>query len=489
MKYIILVVLLVFAVLLIIAAVRAEKMKKKIIRRKPAISFTEEEEALYAQRLSEIVKVPTITAKQGEERDLTQFRKMQEIMRQQYPLVFSKLEYVDIDGSMLLRWPGKNPDKLGILLMGHQDVVPAEETEWKYDPFSGEIEGGCVHGRGAMDCKCTVMCEFSAIEELLAEGFEPECDVYLASSVDEELGGFGADATVAYLKEKGIRLAAVMDEGGAIVTNQLPGLSAPCATIGVVEKGTTHVKVIAHGDGGHSSTPPANTPIVRLSRFVAEVEKKKPFKKHMIEVVSRMFEDAAPYMTFPMRLIMGNLWLFKPLMMVVLPKVSKFGEAFLSTTCAFTMSGGSSAPNVLPDEAYVVCNLRPAVHQNREESIAVIKKYAKKHNLIVETPPGHSASNITDIDGKEFQFLKTCLNKAYPDCVVLPYYMTGGTDSRKYEAVCKNVLRFCPVRMTKQQLAAMHAANENIGMSAIADGVKFYKYYVQQRAGADYKAK
>ena len=58
MKWIILTAIAVFAVLLIIAAVRAAKMKKKIIRRKPAISFTDEEEMLYAQRLSEIPQMP-----------------------------------------------------------------------------------------------------------------------------------------------------------------------------------------------------------------------------------------------------------------------------------------------------------------------------------------------------------------------------------------------------------------------------------------------
>ena len=62
--------------------------------------------------------------------------------------------------------------------------------------------------------------------------------------------------------------------------------------------------------------------------------------------------------------------------------------------------------------------------------------------------------------------------------------MTGGTDSRRFEAVCDNVLRFTPTRLTPEQIAAMHAANENIGVEALAEGVKTYKYYVEKYNGS-----
>ena len=40
-----------------------------------------------------------------------------------------------------------------LLLHGHLDVVPAEAADWRFPPFSGEIEDGYVHGRGAVDMK------------------------------------------------------------------------------------------------------------------------------------------------------------------------------------------------------------------------------------------------------------------------------------------------------------------------------------------------
>ena len=57
--------------------------------------------------------------------------------------------------------------------------------------------------------------------------------------------------------------------------------------------------------------------------------------------------------------------------------------------------------------------------------------------------------------------------------------MAGGTDCRQFEAVCDSCLRFCPIKMTQEQLAAMHAANETIGVPELAASVKFYKYFIK----------
>ena len=140
-----------------------------------------------------------------------------------------------------------------------------------------------------------------------------------------------------------------------------------------------------------------------------------------------------------------------------------------------------SAPNVLPDEAYVICNIRPSVQQNAGETVAVLQRIARKYDIETEVLFSRDASNVSSPDSGEFAYLRRCLNECLPDCVVTPYLMTGGTDSRRFEIVCDNVLRFTPTRLTKEQLAAMHAANENIGISAIAEGVKVYKYLIRHR--------
>ncbi|MBE6716103.1 MAG: M20/M25/M40 family metallo-hydrolase [Ruminococcaceae bacterium] len=482
MKYVLFALIAVVAVFVIIALVcviRAVKVKKAPSDKKPAINWTKEEEDKYAVKLSEMVKISTVSKKKGEE--YGDFLKLQEVMARLYPNIFSKLEKHDFEGNILRVWRGTNPSKGAILLMGHQDVVPAAEKEWTRDPFSGEIADGCVHGRGSMDCKSTLSAEWSAVEELIEEGFVPEEDIWLFSSVNEENSGGGAIDAAKWFKEQGIRLNSVLDEGGAVIGNVFPGLSQPCAAIGIVEKGFCNLKFVARGKGGHSSTPPKNTPMARLGMFMAEVEKTDPFKRELVSPIPEMFTSIAGHLTFPLRLVMSNLWLFKGLLAKVLPLFSPMAGAFVRTTCAFTMAQGSEAPNVIPDEAYVICNIRPSVHQKAEESIEVLKNIAKKYDIETEVLLSRDPSNVSSPESDEFNYLTKCITEAIPDVVPIPYLMTGGTDCRQFELVSDNCLRFTPTRLTPEQLAAMHAANESIGVSALAEGVKFYKYYIQNR--------
>lgn len=476
-KFTLLALAAVIVLLLVIAVVRTILIKAKPTDKKGAISYTPQEEQQYAQCLSDMIKVPTISSRESD--DITEFIKLHQVMAEHFPLVFSKLEKTVIDGNLLFKWKGKDNSRDGILLMGHQDVVPANETTWEHEPFSGLIKDGVVHGRGAMDCKCTIMAEFAAVEELLKEGFEPNCDVYLSTAVNEEISGDGAPKLVKYLKDNGVHLRAAMDEGGAIMGGLVPGLSALTAAIGIVEKGYADIKVIAKGAGGHSSTPPKHSQLARIGAFINFMEHKRPYKSKMTAPLIAMLSGVAPYLSFPLRLVLCNVWLFKPLLTLLLPVISPMTAAIVQTTFAFTMCEGSKAPNVMPDEAYVICNIRPAVHQDTEESIEIIKKYAEKFNLEIEILEKRNVSRITDFNGEEYKYIEKCVRECYPGVAVTPFYMTGGTDCRHYESVSDNCLRFCPVRLNPQQLSAMHAANENINTDALAESVKFYKYYIK----------
>ncbi len=474
---VILAVLCLLAVLLIIAAIRAILIKAKPADESGAVSCTPEEENKYAETLSAMIRVPTVSVAEGGDKSI--FYELHKVLRERFPLIFEKLEVNDLNANLLVRWPGKDSSKDALLLMGHQDVVPAAENNWEHEPFSGDIEGGKIHGRGAMDCKCTVFAEWQAVEELLEEGFTPERDLYLSASTNEEIGGGGVQKSVEFLKDKGIRLAVAMDEGGAIVDGILPGMSAFAAAVGLGEKGTANIKFTAKSAGGHSSTPPRHTPFARIAEFINDVEKHDPFKAKLSPAVEAMFSYIAPYLTFPLRFVLGNMWLFKPLVSLLMPVLSPATRALVKTTYVFTMSEGSKAPNVIPSEATVVANIRPSFHQNLETCFDILKNIAAKYDIEAEIITGKSASAVTDLKSEELAYLGKCVNECLPGCCFAPYVQTGGTDCREMQPVTDNCLRFTPIRMDSQQLAAMHAANENIGVADIAKGVKFYKYWIK----------
>lgn len=476
MLYVILGVLVLIAVLLLIAVIRTFAIKAPEIK-DCGTAVTEEEKELCAKKLGDMVRVPTVSKNENE--DLSDFYKFQEVLEELFPNVHKTFEKTVLNGTLLYRWKGKDSSKKPILFMGHQDVVPADDSGWKCPAYSGEVIDGALYGRGSMDCKSTMFVELEALEELIAEGFEPPCDIYLEYSINEETGGDGAASAVRYLKEKGVELAIVIDEGGAVIDRPIGGMDRQYAVIGVTEKGYMDLKISAKGKGGHSSTPPRNSPAARLFAFANEIEKKRPFNKKLIPEVYEMFGSMAPSFGFGMRMILGNIWLFKPLLIALMPNVSPFGEAILSTTCCFTMMKGSDACNVIPKEPYLVANLRTSVHQNCEESLAVLKKYADKYNLEIEVIQKRDASPVSNIRSAEYAYLVDCIKKQFPDVGVAPYVIMGGTDCRHFHELTENALRFSPIRLTNEQNAACHAVNENVTVSAVAEGVRFFKLFIK----------
>ena len=268
MGYILLGLLAIILVLLGIAVVRTLMIKAPAPNTCDTV-ITEEECATAAKKLGAMVRVPSVSKREDE--DLTEFYKLHAVMEEQFPLLHANLEKEVLNGTLLYRWKGSDASKKPILFMGHQDVVPATNDGWRVDAYSGEVIGGNLYGRGAMDCKSTMYVELQAVEELLAEGFTPPCDVYLSYSINEETGGDGAAAAVRRLKERGISLALVLDEGGAVSESPVAGMDRDYAVIGITEKGYMDLKITARGKGGHSSTPPRNTPAARLFAFANEI--------------------------------------------------------------------------------------------------------------------------------------------------------------------------------------------------------------------------
>ena len=431
--------------------------------------------AEYAAKLSRMVRVDTVSVPGENQRE--KFLAFHRELESLFPLVHEKLEKTEIDGNLLFFWKGKSAAK-PLVLMSHQDVVPAE-GEWTHDPFSGDIEDGKVWGRGSSDTKCSVMAFFQAVEELLAAGYVPENDVYLSSSCTEEWAGDGCPKLVAELKRRGVRPWLVCDEGGGIISEPMGGIHGNFAMIGVFEKGKADVRFTARSNGGHASTPKPHSPIAELAAFVNDVETHRVFRRRMPEEVAAMFRTLAPYASFPMKWIFGNLWLFRPVLLQVLPMISAQAGAMIRTTIAFTMQSGSDACNVMPQEATVRADMRFIPHQGMEESLDIIEKRAKKHGLTMEVLQATDYTTPADLSGEAFRTVCRVVEETFPGCPYSPYVMTGATDARFYEEICDHVFRFAPVIYGPEQMKGMHGLNENIETVCLPGAVDFYKNLVK----------
>lgn len=428
---------------------------------------------LYAQHLAEMIRCPTITA--VDDSSLDAFFALHAVMEKNFPLVHEKLEKKIIHkASLLYRWKGMKNDLAPVLLLAHQDVVEAP-GDWEQPPFAGKIAGDRIWGRGALDNKGNLCAIFEAVESLLAAGFVPPADVYIASGNDEEQMGDGAVHILEFLRRNNIKLAMVLDEGPAVLEKMAGGITKSAALVGVVEKGFLSVRFTARSRGGHASTPPAITPIGQLSSFVCSMESKPPFRPVLNSVVRAMFKTLASELRFPLRQVFRNPWLLAPFLPILFSRLDSSTRSLVTTTCAFTMSSGSDSPNVLPAIASVTANLRLAIGDSVAGVMTVLQGRARKFGLECDILYAHEPTGISRYNGSAWEVLHKSINTCFPDAIIAPTVMPAATDSRHFSAICDHVYRFSPVLMTWDMRQSIHGLNESIAINDLALAVYFYE--------------
>ena len=431
----------------------------------------------YAEILSKLIQVETISSR--ENKNIEKFRGFHKVLRETFPNLFATAECEEFEGNLLLKWKGTDSSLKPVLLMNHHDVVEAS-GEWTHPAFSGAIADGKVWGRGTLDTKGGLAMMFQAAEELIKEGFTPKRDTYFVTACTEETGGEGGDAISLELQKRGIEFHMVLDEGGMIMYDPIGGADGTFAMIGVGEKGYVDLKFIATSNGGHSSAPGKNTPLVRLGKFMAEAEKAECFDVYMSDTVKEMLTRFAPTMSGIMKTACSNINAFKPVLKKVMPMISPAGAALLRTTLAFTMSKGSEGANVIPQEAWVVGNMRFSHHQGKKASVDAIAALAKKYDIETVVIDDGIESGITDFKGEAFRFMEKAVNAIFPDYKPVPYVMNAATDSRYFNRVCKDCVRFVPFKIDNQQLNSVHGIDENVDVATLAPAVDFYRYVLRE---------
>lgn len=425
-----------------------------------------------AARLAELIACRTVSA--PGERDEAEFVAFRETFARLYPSLHAALELTQFEGGTLLfRWPGRSTER-PLVLMAHYDVVPAPAEQWERDPFAGVIEDGFVHGRGALDDKGPLVCIAEAVESLLAEGFEPARDVYLSFGSDEEVFGHGAAEVVDHLDSMGVRPWLVSDEGGAIVDDGLPGVSATTAMVAIVEKGTVDVGLLSRGGGGHASTPSKNGATARLARAIVRIDR-HPATPHLSEPVLQMLEALAALVPKPVAPVLAHARRANRPVAELLARLGKETGAMVRTTMAVTQLSGSPARNVLATEARANLNVRLAVGDTREQLRARLERLFRGLDVEVERMDGEDPPPVSRTDNDAWRALGEAVKALGPDIAVVPYVQTGGTDSRHFTRISDSVYRFAPLHMTRAQRDSIHAPNEKVAIDTLERGAAFHR--------------
>lgn len=431
----------------------------------------------YVNNLSAMIRKETVSERNQE--DKTKFLEFHQLLRELFPAIFAVCEYEEFEGSFLLKWKGTRPGAAPVLFMNHHDTVEAQGA-WRHPAFAGELADGKLWGRGTLDTKGGLFGMLQAADELAAEGFTPECDIYFESACTEETDGKGAQHFTEVLKQRGIRFSFALDEGGMIMNEPVSGVKGTYAMIGMGEKGLAELNFIARGKGGHASSPEPNTPLVRLAKFITEVESKKVFDVELTPVIKEMLRRFAPSVPGALKIVYANPDLFAPILKSVMSKSSGTSRAFLQTTIAFTMAKGSDGHNVIPAEAKVAGNMRVSHHQGYEKSLAAIKAIADKYDIETEIQEAAKDSPLADYNSESFKLMEKAVEHAFPGVASAPYIMTGCSDCRFLFEVSDVCYHFVPFLIDKEQMESIHGINECVDVDTLAPAVDFYKYLMRE---------
>lgn len=470
---------------ILVLIARTVQFTSKQLTATPVTDIKIDEKA--ASRLGKALQYKTISYQDPAKFDRTEFLNFHKFLEEAFPAVHSELtREVIADYSLLYTWKGKSDDLSPILLMAHMDVVPIEEgTEetWAYPPFSGEIADGFIWGRGSMDIKCGVTGTLEAVEHLLQNNFTPERTIYLAFGHDEEVGGpHGAQSIAALLRQRGVNLGYVLDEGGVIAQGVIPGVLNPVALVGVAEKGYISLELTVKSEGGHSSMPSKESGIGILSAAIQKLEKNK-FPSRMEKTVTNLFEYTGPEMPFTKKFVFANLWLFKGLVKRQLAQTPKT-NALIRTTTAPTIIKGGTKENILPKTVKGVINFRILPGDTTDSVTTRVKKVINDPRIeITSLQQTWNPSPVSDVASESFYNLQKTVRQIFPSVVVAPYLVTGATDSRHYAVLTKNVFKLVPYIVTPEDLKRVHGTNERLSVTDYKKLVQFFVQLIRNSCG------
>ncbi|WP_286829467.1 MULTISPECIES: M20/M25/M40 family metallo-hydrolase [Kordiimonas] len=454
---------------------------------KPA-SYDAADARRMAENLAGAVRFQTISHSLDRAPDHKAFKGFHDYLVTTYPNAHAVLEReVVSDYSLMYRWPattdtGKKP----IALAAHIDVVPVPETglaDWPQPPFAGVIDdNGILWGRGTLDDKGMLIAIMEALEKLARAGFTPDRDIYFLFGHDEELGGDkGAAVMAGILKDRGVQLAWLMDEGSAIPDGIIPGVKSPVALISLGEKGSVTLRFSATDDGGHSSAPKDYT-AASLAAKAGVLVTENQYPLVLDEHLESFLKAVAPEQPFLNRFMIANLWATRGVMAGELAK-SPTVAAFMHTTTAFTMMKSGTKTNILPQYAEAVVNYRIHPRDTVEGVVARATELIGDDRVtVLKMGDGREATSMSDPSGEGYQAIVAAVKAEFGDIPIAPTLTVQGTDARHYGGVADGVYRFMPLVVGKDTLKQIHGTAEHISIEALARQVSFFETLIRGTA-------
>ena len=358
--------------------------------------------------------------------------------------------------------------KRPIILLNHMDVVTSDATHWQMPPFSGEIKGGYLWGRGAQDMKDEGLAQLVAMVMLKREQVPLDRDVIFLAVSDEEADGTGTDWFIANKRDLLENAEFLINEGGE---NLLQEGAVKYIGVDVGEKTTYWLHVFAHGRPGHGSRPNPDSAPNRLVRALARILiYRTPLR--VLPVVDEFLRDMAPYEPSEREHQYRNIR--KALEDKRFQDEVEHDESLnflLRDTISLTMLGGSEQTNVIPPEAWANLDVRILPGGDPKALLEALRRAVNDPNVTIEpTSTEFRVANYSPTDNALYAAFREVSAKYFPGSPVVPRITSGYTENQRYRPLGINAYGFNPYTATDEEGNTEHGNDERIRVDEIRRG-------------------
>ncbi len=388
-----------------------------------------------------------------------------------------------------LRGQGQGPT---LCLLGHADTVPADPSEWSFDPWAGDVVDGEVRGRGAQDMKDQVAAEVAAAAALGREGWRPRRgELLVVTTADEEMGAVAGAQWLCREHPEKVRCDYVLNEGGG-ASFELGGRRFYTLCVG--EKGVFRFRLHARGTAGHASTPGlGDNALLKLAPLLERLRRQpppEPTPEGLAFLSALGGRDLGPDP--------DQLGAAIDALRETAPElVAYLVEPMLRVTLVPTQARASEKENVIPSHAEVLVDCRVPPGMNEADARQRAEEVLGSPNGA--GPPGgasaayelefveHAAGNRSPAGSPLAEMIERWLSRADPGATLVPIVMAGFSDSNWFRAAFGTaiVYGFCPQREMSLDEAAplVHNADERAAVADIGLATRFYRDIVMAALG------
>jgi acetylornithine deacetylase/succinyl-diaminopimelate desuccinylase-like protein len=362
-----------------------------------------------------------------------------------------------------------------LLLLCHTDVVVADPAEWQVPPFAGELRDGQVWGRGALDMKGQVAANAVALASLAREGFEPEGELILAATADEEVGDHYGLSWLCEEHPDAVRCDYAINEGGGDRMELGGKVFYLCSA---AEKMSSPFVLHVHGRSGHASLPGiADNALVKAARLVDRLAGLQPERQ------------VGPELAAFLQALLGEVPSADEAVeraAAVDPAARYLVEPLTAMTLSPTMVTASRQRNVIPAlcDVTVDCRLVPGQAQN-EAAAAIRRALGDDTAWELEWIEAQGGTR-SPIDTPLWDAVASFVADLEPGARAVPFCTAGFTDSHWLrEAFGTVAYGFFPLYAMSSEQAALlaHSADERVPVDDLELGVSFLRSVVRRVLG------